>query len=80
MTDLHRYLAAESASVWSIDSPVSLQHELTALQHELDRAGKHPIVLARNVRNLLGEPSSIPVVTNLSASRTLTAQIGRAHV
>ena len=74
MTDLHRYLAAESASVWSIDSPVSLQHELTALQHELDRAGKHPIVLARNVRNLLGEQSSIPVVTNLSASRTLTAR------
>lgn len=74
MTDLHRYLAQEAASVWTLDEPVELRHELTALQHELDRIGRHPIVLARKVRNLRGEASSIPVLTNLSASRSLTAR------
>ena len=74
MSDLHRFLAEQATAVWDIDAPVDPRHELTALQHELDRAGRHPILLARQIRNLRGEPSGIPVVTNLTASRTLTAR------
>lgn len=74
MHDLRSFLKLAGAAVWRIDQPVDPRYELTALQHTLDRAGRFPILLANRVASLAGEPSRIPVVTNLTASRDLTAR------
>jgi UbiD family decarboxylase len=74
MRDLRQFLAEHAGATWRIDAPVALRHELTALQHELDRAGRYPILHARRVADLTGRDSPISVVTNLTASRELTAR------
>ncbi|MBU6378146.1 MAG: UbiD family decarboxylase [Gammaproteobacteria bacterium] len=74
MTDLRSFLGEHSAAVWELTESADLRHELTALQHVLDLERRYPVVLARRVKNLRGEPSSIPVVLNLTASRELTAR------
>lgn len=74
MTDLRQFLAEHAAAVWEVPGTVSPRHELTALQHELDARGEHPVILARGVENIAGAASAIPVVTNLTASRVLTAR------
>lgn len=71
--DLRTFLARETAATLVLDEPVSVRHDLTALQHRLDAAGRYPIVLARRPRLLDGGASELPVVTNLTASRRLTA-------
>ncbi len=71
--DLHDYLAVHDDFVWSIDQAVDARHELTALQHTLDAARQHPILVARNVRLPDGSRSGLPLVTNLTASRRLAA-------
>lgn len=50
-----------------------LTHALTALQHELDARGQSPVLLARGLTRSDGSAAQIPVVTNLTASRRLTA-------
>ncbi len=57
-----------------LPGPVALRHELTALQHALDERREFPILMARQLSTLDGRPSPIPVVTNLTASRELTAR------
>jgi len=37
MRDLRAFLAEHPGAVWQLPEPLSLRHELTALQHELDR-------------------------------------------
>ena len=74
MTDLHHFLDIHRHAVWELSGTVSLRHELTALQHALETAGRAPVILARGVSDLAGRPSRFPVVTNLTASRALTAQ------
>lgn len=74
MSDLHDFLRAHASAVWDLPEAVSLCHGLTALQHALDEQGRFPILRAAKVRNLAGEPSAIPVITNLTASRELTAR------
>ncbi len=74
MRDLRSFLANAAEAVWQIDASVSLRHDLTALQHELDRQRRYPILHARNVQDIAGRPTSISVVTNLTASRELTAR------
>ncbi len=74
MHDLRSFLQLADASIWRLEQPVSLQYELTALQHELDRAGQFPVLLASKLNALDGAPSAIPVITNLTASRELTAK------
>lgn len=71
--DLRTFLAGHAASVLEIPGPVSVRHELTALQHELDAARRFPVVVARRPRLADGSESALPVVTNLTASRRLTA-------
>lgn len=71
--DLRSFLADHAASVWELTESVSVRHELTALQHELDRQGRFPVVLARQPRDGNLGFAGIPVVTNLTASRQLTA-------
>ena len=74
MTDLRQFLAEHASAVWEIPGRVSPRHELTALQHELDARGRHPVLVARDITSVDGSPSQIPVVTNLTASRVLTAR------
>jgi 2,5-furandicarboxylate decarboxylase 1 len=71
--DLRTFLDANAASLLELSGPVSIRHELTALQHQLDGAGRFPVVVARRPRLMDGSESDIPVVTNLTASRRLTA-------
>jgi 2,5-furandicarboxylate decarboxylase 1 len=72
--DLRTFLAEHREAVWELPPGLSRRHELTALQHALDARGEFPILLARETRDAGGAVSSIPVVTNLTASRELTAR------
>lgn len=74
MTDLRQFLAEHASAVWDLPARISPRHELTALQHELDARGRHPVLVARDITALDGSKSRIPVVTNLTASRALTAR------
>ena len=74
MPDLRSFLADAAGAVWELPGRMALRHELTALQHALDARGEFPVLLARDVAALDGAASSIPVVTNLTASRALTAR------
>ncbi len=74
MRDLRQFLSEHAGATWRIDAPIALRHELTALQHELDRSGRYPILHARRVSDLAGRESALSVVTNLTASRELTAR------
>lgn len=71
--DLRTFLDAHAALLLELRGEVSVRHELTALQHLLDDEGRFPVVVARRPRLLDGSESDIPVVTNLTASRRLTA-------
>ena len=73
MHDLSSFLAAHQDAIFDLQQSVSTRHELTALQHRLDAAAQYPIVLARQPLLADGSISPIPVVTNLTASRALTA-------
>lgn len=74
MRDLRSFLEDAAKAVWQLDAGVDLRHELTALQHELDRHRRYPVLRARGVKDIAGRPSPISVVTNLTASRELTAR------
>lgn len=74
MRDLRSFMEDNPAAVWRIDAPLPAAHALTALQHELDAAGRFPILHATQIPDLAGRATSIGVVTNLTASRELTAQ------
>lgn len=74
MRDLRSFLADAADALWELPGPVALRHELTALQHALDERREFPILMARQLSTLDGRPSPIPVVTNLTASRELTAR------
>jgi 2,5-furandicarboxylate decarboxylase 1 len=71
--DLRSFLDAHASALLELREPVSIRHELTALQHRLDAQGRFPVVVARRPRLADGSESPIPVVTNLTASRRLTA-------
>ena len=74
MHDLRSFLQLAGPALWRIPTAVDPRYELTALQHQLDESGRFPILLASNISTLRGERSPIPVVTNLTASRELTAR------
>lgn len=74
MRDLRSFLDSAGSAVWRIQQAVEPRFELTALQHVLDQRGEFPILRADNVRALDGSVSALPVVTNLTASRALTAR------
>jgi 2,5-furandicarboxylate decarboxylase 1 len=74
MRDLRSFLSEHAGSVWTLPEGLSNRHDLTALQHELDARGLYPVLFAPGMASLDGAPSSIPVVTNLTASRELTAR------
>lgn len=74
MTDLRQFLETHRDAVWELSDAVSPKHELTALQHALDAVGRAPVLLARRTTDIAGRPSRFPIVTNLTASRALTAR------
>jgi 2,5-furandicarboxylate decarboxylase 1 len=74
VADLRQFLTEHSESVWELPGEVSSVHELTALQHLLDERHQYPILHSKRVRNLAGDRSDVSVVTNLTASRELTAR------
>lgn len=74
MLDLRRFLADHAAAVWKLPDGLSNRHDLTALQHELDARSEYPVLFAPGVAPLNGSRAAIPVVTNLTASRELTAR------
>ena len=74
MADLRQFLTEHRESVWELPGDVSLVHELTALQHLLDECHQYPILHAKQVRNLAGDRGDVSIVTNLTASRELTAR------
>lgn len=73
MLDLREFLGCHADAVLELETTVAVRHELTALQHLLDARGRFPVILARRVQLADGSVSDMPVVTNLTASRVLTA-------
>lgn len=74
MADLRSFLADNAGAVWELPDGLSARHDLTALQHELDGRGLHPVLFARRVADAGAAAARIGVVTNLTASRELTAR------
>lgn len=72
--DLRTFLDAEKASVYRPESPLSLVHEITALQYTLEKEGRRPIVVVDKPVRADGLTADIPVVTNLTASRAIVAK------
>lgn len=52
-----------------IARPIDCRFEIPALLQLLEDRGKYPMVFFRNVKNLRGESPSLPLVTNVAASR-----------
>ena len=71
--DLRGWLAAQGTAIWHPVESLCVRHEITALQHLLDRAGRFPPMLIRQPRLTDGALSGLAVATNLLASRTLAA-------
>ena len=76
---LRAYLDSIPQSLLRVPA-MSVLHEITALQYALEAQGRRPVVLVERPRLPDGSDSVLPVVCNLTASRALTAEIGRAHV
>ncbi len=74
MRDLRAFLEEQAGAIWDVPGPLALRHELTALQHLLDSQGAFPILRASGLQALSGAATTISVVTNLTASRELTAR------
>ena len=77
MRDLRSFLADAAKAVWHLNAGVDLRHELTALQHELDRHRRFPILHAHGLRDIAGRATDISAVTNLTASRELHGPCAR---
>ena len=74
MRDLRTFLDAHQSQTWRLPSKMSARHELTALQHALDARQQFPILYAAQLQGVGGQATTMPLVTNLTASRILTAQ------
>lgn len=56
------------------DEPLSIVHDITALQYALEKAERRPIVVVQEPRRADGSISDIRVVTNLTGSRAVVAR------
>ena len=74
MTDLPSFLAQNEADILRLREPISVRHEITAVQYLLWEQQRFPIVLAEKPRLANGLISPHQAVTNLTASRELTAR------
>ena len=72
--DLHTFLEEYDQYVFRVKDPISVNHEITALQYALEKKGRRPIILVEKPLLTDGSISEIPLVCNLTASRQLTAE------
>ena len=73
--NLREYLDGCGPALWRVAAPLSVVHEITALQHALSEAGRYPALLVERPRLADGGASAMPVVTNLFASRARVAAL-----
>lgn len=73
MRDLRQYLSEHAGAVWELPEGLSRVQAITALQHRLDDAGLYPILRAPRTVGASGQRSTMPVISNLTASRELVA-------
>jgi 2,5-furandicarboxylate decarboxylase 1 len=74
MPDLRTFLATIPGALAMLPPGIRARHEITALQHKLDAAGRYPVLFAAQACGLDGRTTQMPLVTNLTASRELMAQ------
>ncbi|MCB2190266.1 MAG: UbiD family decarboxylase [Deltaproteobacteria bacterium] len=77
--DLRTYLEQlereKPEAVLRIKEPLKAAYEITALQRKLDAMKKYPVIIVERPILDDGTESAFPVVTNLTASRDLCAEI-----
>ena len=74
MTDLRKYLNEIDNAIFRPPGPVSVVQEITALQHVMAANHSNPAILVNKPKHADGRISDIPVLTNLFASRELSAR------
>lgn len=74
MFDLRTFLTENEVDILRVSEPLSVKHEITALQYVLWERREFPIVLVENPQLENGQISPFQVVTNLTASREVTAK------
>ncbi|MCH8182875.1 MAG: UbiD family decarboxylase, partial [Proteobacteria bacterium] len=74
MIDLRTFLADEARHVWRPSGPVPVVQEITGLQTALEAEGRHPIIVIEKPQRADGSISTMAVVTNVTASREITAR------
>ena len=74
MTDLRKYLNEIDNAIFRPPGPVSVVQEITALQHVMAASHSNPAILVNQPKHADGRVSDIPVLTNLFASRELSAR------
>ena len=74
MTDLRSYLNEIDNAIFRPDTPVSVVQEITALQHVMGARSTNPAIFVRQPKLRDGTISDMPVLTNLFASRELSAK------
>ena len=74
MADLRTYLNEIDNAIFRPDKPLSTVQEITALQHALAETNRHPAILVEKPELPDGTIGSMPVLTNIFASRELSAR------
>ena len=74
MTDLRTYLNEIDNAIFRPDAPIAVEQEITALQHVMASKNANPAILVRQPKLPDGSISDMPVLTNLFASRELSAR------
>lgn len=72
--NLRHFLNEAATHVRRLTKPIRVRYEVTALQHELRSRDRHPVLLVEQPRQDDGSSSAFPAVTNLTASREVTAR------
>lgn len=72
--NLSTFLACSEADLLRLDKPVSVRHEVTALQHWLWERRRYPILLVEHPVLASGARSRHRALTNLTASRGVVAR------
>lgn len=74
MLNLRTFLAENKSDVLRISEPLNVNHEITALQYVLWKRKEFLVVLVENPKLESGQISPFQAVTNLTASREVTAK------
>ena len=61
MRDLRTFLDEHAPAVWRMNQAAQARFDLTALQHELDRRGQFPIIVAAGLALLVPTLLAVPL-------------------